>query len=349
MKKKLKNKQTKNASVLVIFFTSFSVFFSLPASLQTLAGSLSPLAVNHSSISLRTGPKPFKNAESEGSTLASSSSPPSPSFAPPPPFAPLLPPLLLPPPPLRAPAEKKVAREGASCQNGRGAREEEGVSEKRRERRGRKNKGRNNRKKVLSVSLTDSAAENAAAVSIPWYLRSVSLYAALAAAETLRGGLAAEEEEEEEASFFFFPSPPPPPRSFVPFKRFSSMSRMKSLALFSHSRPLASDLAPRSAPRSISSSGIENRRRKEGSEELTEAAAAEAEAEEVEGAEESPPPPAVSPLVASLPRLLARSSLSMFPPTSERTMAARAAPKWPSEKVKVVAVALRRDFWRRVF
>ena len=319
MKKKLKNKQTKNASVLVIFFTSFSVFFSLPASLQTLAGSLSPLAVNHSSISLRTGPKPFKNAESEGSTLASSSSPPSPSFAPPPPFAPLLPPLLLPPPPLRATAEKKVAREGASCQNGRGAREEEGVS------------------------------ENAAAVSIPWYLRSVSLYAALAAAETLRGGLAAEEEEEEEASFFFFPSPPPPPRSFVPFKRFSSMSRMKSLALFSHSRPLASDLAPRSAPRSISSSGIENRRRKEGSEELTEAAAAEAEAEEVEGAEESPPPPAVSPLVASLPRLLARSSLSMFPPTSERTMAARAAPKWPSEKVKVVAVALRRDFWRRVF
>ena len=148
---------------------------------------------------------------------------------------------------------------------------------------------------------------------IPWYLRSVSLYAARAAAETLiRGGGAAEEEV-----FFFFSSPP---SSIVPFKRFWSIKIIKSLALFSHRRPLASDLAPRSAPRSISARGIENRRRKEGSA----AAEVEAEEEEVEGG--------AAAASASFPRLLAFSSLSMFPPTSERTMAARAAPKWPTDR-----------------
>lgn len=154
----------------------------------------------------------------------------------------------------------------------------------------------------------------------PWYLRSVSLYAALAAAETLSGG-EVEEEEGKDASFFFsffffFASS----SSVVPCSRFWSNERMKSLARLSHRRPLASDLAPRSAPRSISSSGIEKRRRKVGS----------AEAGEVKkggaAAPAAPPPLAAA---ASFPRLRAFSSLSMLPPTSERTMAARAGPKWP--------------------
>lgn len=51
------------------------------------------------------------------------------------------------------------------------------------------------------------------AVIIPWYLRSVSLYAAFAAAETLSGGAV----EEEEEAFFFSASSS---SSFVPFSRF---------------------------------------------------------------------------------------------------------------------------------
>lgn len=98
---------------------------------------------------------------------------------------------------------------------------------------------------------------------------------------------------------------------------------MKSLARLSHRMPLASELAPRSAPRSISSRGIEKRRRKAGSEELEEG---EVEGAAAVAAAASPPLAAAA---ASFPRLRAFWSLSMLPPTSERTMAARAAPKWP--------------------